>query len=148
MWSSLLARDEPTAPRRLRALRILLALAGLTLVATTWRLWIPREQVPLVPLISFAARLPDVCQWIAPAILCVALAAQAFVNSPRSVRGSLLAFAASAGVLVLADQARLQPWAYQLVVLALVLALASEDQALALVRLFIVSFYIYSALTK
>ena len=154
MWSSLLARDEPTAHRRLRVLRILLALAGLTLVAATWRLWIPRElgipreQVPLVPLVSLAARLPDFGQWLALAILCTALAAQAFVTSPRWVRGLFVAFAFSVGALVLADQARLQPWAYQFVVLALVIALAREDQALTLVRLFIVSFYVYSALTK
>jgi hypothetical protein len=50
--------------------------------------------------------------------------------------------------MILVDQQRLQPWAYQFILLALVLALAEPRGGLALLRLLVVSFYFHSALTK
>src|SRR5262249_47589530 len=66
----------------------------------------------------------------------------------RWAKTSLVLYAASATAAILFDQMRMQPWAYQFVLLSLVLALAQAGAAIALVRLLIASFYFYSALTK
>jgi hypothetical protein len=52
------------------------------------------------------------------------------------------------GLLVLADQHRLQPWAYQLVVLEIVLAGLPAAEAIAVARMLVASIYFYSALSK
>ncbi len=66
----------------------------------------------------------------------------------RWTNAGLLLFAASAAAMFVLDQERLQPWAYQFTVMALVLAWADGRSAAALLRLFVASFYLYSALTK
>ena len=60
----------------------------------------------------------------------------------------LLLFAAATARMVALDQLRLQPWAYQFMLMAVVLALAERNAAFALLRLLIVAFYFHSALTK
>jgi hypothetical protein len=52
------------------------------------------------------------------------------------------------GALVLADQHRLQPWAYQLVLLEIVLSGMSAGEAIAVARMLTVSIYFFSAVSK
>jgi hypothetical protein len=122
--------------------------AGLSLVAATWRLWIPHDHVPQVPLAFFAASWPEWFQWSALVGLIAGLVVTLFAVAPRIVQTALFMFAAGVTVLITGDQLRMQPWAYQFVILALVLALAADSEVLPLARLFIASFYIYSAITK
>ena len=63
-------------------------------------------------------------------------------------RRSLVAFAGALVFLALADQHRLQPWAYQFLLLALVLAVLPVSEAIAWGRLLTASIYFYSALSK
>ncbi|MBI3839962.1 MAG: hypothetical protein HY288_18730 [Planctomycetia bacterium] len=107
-----------------------LAVFGLALLATTWRLWTPQLVFPQVPLFYWAAVMPAWCEWAGGAAivlgLCGALAAP---NRGRWQAVALAVFASSTSLLMLVDQERLQPWAYQFVLVALVLALADRGTA-------------------
>jgi len=154
------------------------ALFGLLLIAATWRLWIPQTVYPRVPLLRVAGWLPPAGQWLALAVLVGSLVLSLAISlglfarlgslprrGPLPRRGSLprrggasktwlfLAFVAAMACLVLADQHRLQPWAYQLTICAMVFALAPSDSShraggLALLRILTVSIYLFSALGK
>jgi len=130
-------------------LRRVMALAALSLVGVTWPLWTPQRVFPQVPLIGALRSLPDAVQWLALGMLLLGLAgALVSLGASRLARGSLLVFAAATVLLQLADQHRLQPWAYQFVLLAVVLALAAPGAAVGWLRVLLVSFYFHSAVTK
>src|SRR5262245_34903830 len=134
---------------RARLLRRTIALVALALVAATWPMWTPEHPVPQVPLFYAAGALPNVCQRLALAAMAVGLSV-ALLAGRQGQWGAcgLLLFALSASALAAADQARIQPWAYQFTLMALVLALAPATTALEWLRLLMVSFYVYSALSK
>jgi hypothetical protein len=141
--------DTPVSPSRAVLLRRAWAVFGLGLVAATWRLWTPQHVFPQVPFFQWAAALPFGCQWIGAGAMLLGLAGA--LVGPRQGRWPAVAlwlFAVAASGMMLLDQERLQPWAYQFVIVAVVLALADARAAFALLRLFTVSFYFYSALTK
>ena len=66
----------------------------------------------------------------------------------RVWRCGLIVFAIAFGMMVLIDQHRLQPWAYQFALIALLLVLVPGDRAVALVRVLTVGIYLHSALSK
>ena len=66
----------------------------------------------------------------------------------RLGRRGFVLFAAAGVVMVLVDQHRLQPWAYQMSVAALVLAVAPNRRGLGLLSLLTVSIYLHSGLSK
>ena len=126
-----------------------LAAFALALVAATWPLWTPERAVPTVPFFRIARAVPDAVQWLALAAAVAGLLAALVV--PRGNRwcaGGLLAFIAGMALLVICDQERLQPWVYQFLLVALALAWAEARAALGLIRVLVVSFYFYSAVTK
>ncbi len=136
-------------PRCAVWLRRAMAVFGLTLLAVTWRLWTPQHVFPQVPLLSLAIAAPAWCDWLGGAGMVAGLLL-ALVSPERGrwATGGLLLYAASAVAMFVLDQERLQPWAYQFTVMALVLAWADGRSAAALLRLFVASFYFHSALTK
>lgn len=141
--------ELPASEQRAELLRRALGLFGLALVAATWRLWTAQHVFPQVPFFYVLDAVPDACQWIGGAAMAIGLGGAVF--APRGGRwapASLLLFAAAALVMILLDQQRLQPWAYQFVLVAIVLALADARAALPLLRLLVISFYFHSAATK
>jgi hypothetical protein len=119
------------------------------LVAATWPLWSPEGDFPHVPLVGFAADVPAWLQWAA--LGGAGLASVMVVvggTRLRAGRWSAAAYVVAFGLLVLSDQHRLQPWTYQLVVLAVVLCGLSSGEAVALARALIASIYLFSALSK
>jgi hypothetical protein len=80
-------------------------------------------------------------------VLGLATAAMA-AGAGRFASLGLMVFAVAALVLVFLDQQRLQPWTYQFMLVAIVLAWAKPADALALLRLLVISFYFHSAVTK
>jgi hypothetical protein len=134
---------------RAALLRRALALAALLLIAATWRLWTPEHAFPQVPLVSLARHVPSWCDWVGAAAMIAGLALALLApGSGRVASAGLFVYAAATSALVLLDQMRLQAWAYQFVLMALLLALADRRTAFALLRLFIASFYFHSALSK
>jgi hypothetical protein len=61
---------------------------------------------------------------------------------------ALIVFAAATALLILIDQHRLQPWAYQFAVIAIVLAFVPPRRAFVLLRWLTVSIYVWSAIAK
>ncbi len=141
--------DPPVGTGRAPLLRRTLAAFGLALVAVTWRLWTPQHVFPQVPFFRALVAAPAWCDWAGASGMVVGLLASlvAPLRGPWAAR-ALVLFAVSTTGMCLLDQERLQPWAYQFVIVAVVLALAEPRAALGLLRLLIVSFYLHSALSK
>ncbi len=136
-------------PSRAAIVRRVVALFGLALIATTWRLWTPQHVFPQVPLLGLAQHAPAWCDWLGAAGMVGGLiVALLWPAQRRASDAGLVVFAASTALMAVLDQGRLQPWAYQLALMAMVLVLAEPRWALALLRLFVVSFYFHSALSK
>lgn len=142
--------DRATAERwRAVVFRRWLALSALALLAATWKLWTPQEVYPQVPLLSGWAGLPAAGAWIAGASVAGSLSVVLLSSQQGKLcRIALIVFATSVVLLFCGDQHRLQPWAYQFVVLAIVLAAVEPWRALVLARMLTVSIYFYSALSK
>jgi hypothetical protein len=127
----------------------LVAAALCTLVAATWPLWSPGGEFPRVPLIGWFARVPNWLEWGALAGLQIAGLAAVIGGTRRpATRWTVPVLVIACGTLVLADQHRLQPWAYQLVLLEIVLSGLSAGEAVALARLLTASIYFFSAVSK
>ena len=124
------------------------AVFGLSLFAATWRLWTPQTEFPQIPFLEFLVDVPSIVDWILLASVVGSLLVSAFGRSDRVRRIGQFAFALFAVGLISLNQHRLQPWAYQFVIFALVMALAKPKHAIYSLRLIVVSIYIYSAVSK
>jgi len=127
----------------------LTVVAALTLIAVTWRLWVPQSRFPQIPLFAAAGRLPLWVEWAAGLTMIAALFTALLCNSTsRAGRTALLLFIASTMVLVVIDQHRLQTWTWQFILIAWILATASDRQAVGLLQWLMASIYFYSAVSK
>lgn len=130
-----------------------LALGGLALILSTWRLWTPQNLFPRIPLFEALAMLPSTAVATttlgATALCCAALAAIAIApHRSRLNRASALLVAVMFVVLVLLDQHRLQPWCVHISVSLLLAAFGHPDRRLKYLIWFTASIYVYSALGK
>ncbi len=135
----------PVQPWRWRAFTASFAAFGLLLFAVTWRLWTPQTVFPQVPLFAAAGSIPRLAEWLALAVVVVSLPLSVL---PRLASASYFAFALATALLALVDQHRLQPWAFQFAVMALVLGLLPPPRAFVLLRWLVVSMYLWSAVAK
>lgn len=124
------------------------AVFALGLFAATWKLWTPQTEFPQIPFFEFLVDVPGIVDWILLASLAVSLLACAFGRSDRVRRIGQFAFALIGVGLISLNQHRLQPWAYQFVIFALIMAMAQPKHAIYSMRLIVVSIYIYSAVSK
>ena len=122
------------------------AVAGLTLIAATWKLWTPQTEFPQVPLFGWAGSLPRFVDWLAFGVLLGSLATVVWkVDSRRS----WLAFVISMSALIVLDQHRLQPWAWQLLLMAICWSSAYAGQVFNLPHMLLtISIYFWSAVSK
>ena len=118
------------------------------MLLATWRLWTPQAIFPRVPLLQAAAALPAALDWLLFGLAVAGLAVALFSSSARIWPAALRSFAGAGLGLILLDQHRLQPWAWQAVLVALALANCPPPRALALVRLLTLSIYLYSGWSK
>jgi hypothetical protein len=129
-------------------LRRAAGLFGLALVAATWRLWTPQDVFPQVPLVAAAGALPGWVEWLGLAGMLVGWCGALAAPAGRVATASLVLAAGSTAAMIVIDQERLQPWAYQFMLVALVLAWTEPRGAIVLVRLLVVSSYLHSGITK
>lgn len=136
--------------RSLNRLARWLALAQLVLVASTWKLWTPQTVFPQVPLLQIACNWPAWIDWICLATLIGSSLALFIVG-----RSGLLHRWACAGCAVswtlffVLDQHRLQPWAWQFFLLALLLLTTTNDTMVRRAWIWLtVSIYFWSAIWK
>lgn len=137
-----------SAERRAGWLRRAVALFGLLLIGATWPLWTPLDVFPQVPLVAVQL-LPGVwAQWLATGMLLAGLVAMLVLPEGRVARVVCLVVAIGFSAAMLFDQGRMQPWAYQFLIFAILLGSCVPQVALALARLLVIAFYFESALTK
>lgn len=118
----------------------------LLLIAVTWRLWVPQDVVPPVPLLDLPIRIPAGVGWLPFAGLIAALVG--LVAAPNRLVALWWVVAACLGVAFLLDQHRLQPWAYQSTIYAIVFASVPASDARRWIMPLAISVYIYSGLGK
>ncbi len=141
-----MADDFAAEDERGTTLRRWWAVAGLALFGATWKLWTPQSEFPQVPLFGWAGSLPLFVDWLVLGVLLGSLASN--VRRPDS-RRSWIAFAVSLGVLIVLDQHRLQPWAWQLLLMALWWSSARAGQVTHLPCIALtISIYFWSAISK
>lgn len=147
--------------RQLRFLKINLALFSLALLITTWKLWVPQTLFPQVPLFSWVLSLPTWLDWLTFGLMMLSSAcilgmvfastllrvrSQELWQKYQQVFGSLLFLAFLSSITF--DQHRIQPWAYQFALGFLILTFLKPPRAIRIFRLFVISIYFYSALSK
>ena len=129
---------------RWKALRVVWAIAAMVLFAATWKLWTPQTVFPQVPFLN-GLQIHDWVAWILFGAIFVLLIGTIF---DRIWSVSMLAFLFILTLLILEDQHRLQPWAYQFGLVAVAFVLMKRPVFLQFARLLAISIYIYSALGK
>lgn len=142
----MLADAAPGEVGRETTLRRWWAVAGLVLFAVTWKLWTPQSEFPQIPLFGWAGSLPLFVDRLAFGVLLGSLATAALKpDSPRV----WFAFAASQVVLFALNQHRLQPWAWQLLLMAIWWSASKmrQDSHRSCIALTI-SIYFWSAVSK
>ena len=134
-------------PRHLALFR-LLTVGQAILIVATWRVWFPQLDFPQVPLISIAGQLPRAAELGIFLFESVGLLVLLVSKSSRVQRTGVLLVALCSLLLVFVDQHRLQPWAYQFLIVAVVLALSDGITAKANWRWIVVGIYAWSAWSK
>lgn len=120
------------------------AVSALTLVAATWRLWTPLRTPPRLPAFDFLVGFPPGIDFALLAGLVIGSIASLHSPSRRSTGLTTLCLAG----LMLLDQLRWQPWAYQLLLVGLAVSRLSWPGARAWLRALLVSVYLYAAAAK
>jgi hypothetical protein len=152
VWSRILGGFAGDSRRVDLAASWLLRLAAgslCVLIGATWPLWLPRGDFPRVPFFGWFADVPN---WLSLTFLVAfglaAVAATICGTRLRAGRWCALVSVLAIGVLVLADQQRLQPWVYQLVILEILLTGLSAAESIAWARMLVASIYFLSAVSK
>ena len=146
---------------QLRLLKTNLAIFALALLGTTWQLWTPQTRFPQIPLFEWVSALPTGIDWLtfltmlitAASLLLFSVLSLCLKIADREPgagwqRSCGLLFIAAYAVSVLFDQHRLQPWTYQYALGFLMLTCLKPPRAIRLLRLFVISIYLYSAFSK
>lgn len=123
----------------------MLCLATLVMVGLSWPLWLDGADFPRVP---FLRRWPGAPAWCSRAALAAILGTLALASTGRGWRWALSVGLILIGVEVLGDQSRLQPWAYQFGLVGFGLVVAPGARSLRLARIYAISLYAYSGLSK
>lgn len=130
--------------RRILWLKALLFAAVLAGLASSPKLWLGQELYPAVPFFSFVPYLRGLVPQLLLGALLVSMAAALF-GKRREAAGLAAGLAV---VIVLQDQARFQPWAWQYFLWFLALALLSAEEAATFLRWLTILIYAASGLQK
>lgn len=127
----------------------LLAIGQVVLIGATWKLWTPQTVFPQVPLFRFACELTGSCDWAC--LIMLATASTTLLVVGRNGVVSLFAalgIAISLAAFFVLDQHRLQPWAWQFFLLAILLTLADDVTVRRGWQWLTISIYFWSAVSK
>jgi len=142
-------RDGQLKAMKHRRLTQLLAAGQLVLVAATWKLWTPQTSFPQVPLIRMACHWPAWVDWFALVVMLASIAALLAAGSRNSVqRIAAAGLATSLALFFVLDQHRLQPWAWQFFLLALLVSLGNTGTVSRGWTWLVISIYFWSAFSK
>ncbi len=122
--------------------RAILIVSTAIMIGISWPLWVEGGLFPRVPFIG-GMRRPDLLwSWVRLIALLATMAAG--ILDRRWLAASLVLL----GWMILEDQSRLQPWAYQFLLMSLALVACPSAQAMGLCRLFLIALYFHSGLSK
>ncbi|MDB4564572.1 hypothetical protein N9099_01400 [Mariniblastus sp.] len=141
-------QSPDTASTSLRGYTRGMAGFALLLFASTWKLWTPQDVFPQIPFLASLITTPTSVDWICLGLAASGLVICLFAKEGKALNTALILFALPTIVLILLDQHRLQPWAYQLVVLAIVIATSTKLNAVRRIQVITVSIYIFSGVSK
>ncbi|MFV0445957.1 MAG: hypothetical protein ACK5Q5_20460 [Planctomycetaceae bacterium] len=133
------------AGRSLSRLQRLVSVTLLALVATSWPLWLARDEFPSIPWFRCLTVIPNVVDALLLAgALMLTVATLICPDRPRltALQGSLWA------MLVALDQHRLQPWMYEFLLLLGILTMTRTPVAIRCSRAIVISIYFWSGLSK
>jgi len=146
---------------QLRLLKANLGIFSLVLLGTTWLLWTPQTRFPQIPLFGWVSNLPTGFDWLTFLSMLVSAAGLLLLSVipflqkladrelyPRCQQVLSGLFLTAFLLSVVFDQHRLQPWAYQFALAFLILTWLKPERALRMLRLFVISIYFYSAISK
>ncbi len=141
--------SEESARKTCERTRRLVALAGLILMGVTWRLWFEPLSFPRVPLVSWGRRVPVWCDLAGAGVMTASLLALLFLSHRRPVADMMSwLFCGAFAAVMLLDQHRLQPWAFEFFIMLLVMAILPTARAVPCLRLVVASIYLHSGLSK
>jgi hypothetical protein len=141
------AAGPAAAETRLARLRVVLAVATLAMLGLSWPLWVENGAFPRVPFIPRLPEVPAAASWLLYLVLLGAIAASARAGGRAWRDGLGVSFVLLVG-LVLGDQHRFQPWVYQYLMLALIVATLPPETALRYARWWFAALYLHSGLSK
>jgi hypothetical protein len=118
------------------------------LFAATWKLWTPQTAFPQVPLFAFARSAPAWCDWLLVGIGATGGALGLVRGSHPTGRWGLIAFTLALGGLIVLDQHRFQPWAWQTLLAALLFACLPPAPLRFWLAVLTIGIYAYSAISK
>jgi len=140
--------QSENAPASLRGYTCGLAGFAILLFASTWKLWTPQNIFPQIPFLASLITTPTWVDWLCLGLSLAALVVCLLAKEGRTLTGGLFLFAASTTVLILLDQHRLQPWAYQMVIIAIIISTSGKSNAIRRIQIITVSIYIFSGVSK
>lgn len=132
----------PSPDRRAIAFRVALAASTLVMLGLSWPLWIGGN--------GTFPRVPFVAGWPEPEAARLAAFAVLVGSIGLGIvwRRVLLLGLPALAWLVIGDQHRLQPWAYQYGLMALAIGTLPETRAIGLCRALLIALYVHSGLSK
>ncbi len=122
--------------------RSALCVATLLMLGLSWPLWVGIGTFPKVPFVSGIPDLPELVEWIFFGLLIGLIAAGLIWK--RALGLALIPLV----LLILFDQHRFQPWAFQFGLMALALSCLSKERAFWCCQLFLIALYVHSGLSK
>ena len=125
-----------------------MAVFAILLFASTWKLWTPQDAFPQIPFLASLITTPTWVDWSCLGLSATSLLVCLFAKEGKVLTAALILFAISTTILILLDQHRLQPWAYQIVILAVVIATSTNSNAIYRIQIITISIYIFSGVSK
>jgi hypothetical protein len=121
---------------------------ALVLLSSTWPLWLGKFDMPVIPLFGGLRQAPWWIDLTCLVGLGLGLVGVAVRWKPIIQRWPWLIIVVCGSSLVALDQHRLQPWFYQLIIVALLFGLSQAAHARGWLTWIVISIYVYSALGK
>ena len=142
--------------QRIYWLRVGWALFGLLLFGVTWRLWTGQTEFPQIPLLNVGQLIPRGLDRVTFVVIMLSLMVSLLISMfGRQLRLAewverlpVAAFCVPVVLTVVANQHRLQPWAYLAWLTAVVLVFCRTGKAVRLLRILVISVYVHSAISK
>ncbi|PHR93996.1 MAG: hypothetical protein COA78_32235 [Blastopirellula sp.] len=129
--------------------RVAIALVGLCLFGATWILWTPQTVYPQIPWFAWGCDVPGWVDYICFGLTLASLVVLLIPPIPKTVeRTAWIVLGASLLASCLLDQHRFQPWAYQLMIVSVLMAVCRDALLIKLLRAIVLSIYVYSAISK